>query len=278
VAQRRSDLDQVNHLQYALIQNRFALHAQPIVSLSDEGGPDRYEVLLRMLDDDGQTLPPASFMSSAERYQMMPAIDRWVVKNTLDQLSAADNMLEVNLARFSINISAQSLADDDFLAFIEEHIAESGISPDAICFEITETAVVRNLERAQRFIRRLRKLGCGLALDDFGTGYCSFAYLKDLPVHYVKIDGVFVRDVLENPLSEAIIRSMTEIAKVLQAATVAEHVENDLIIQRMRNYGIDFVQGFAIGRPRPLDEVLQNMGPPAMLEQSVRSNLEKEVS
>lgn len=278
VAQRRSDLDQVNQLQYALIHNRFVLHAQPIVSLSDEGGPDRYEVLLRMLGDEDRALPPASFMSSAERYQMMPAIDRWVIRKTLDELAAADNMLEVNLARFSINISAQSLADDDFLAFIEEHIAESGISPDAICFEITETAVVRNLERAQRFIRQLRKLGCGLALDDFGTGYCSFAYLKDLPVHYVKIDGVFVRDILENPLSEAIITSMTEIAKVLKAATVAEHVENDLIIQRMRNYGIDFVQGFAIGRPRPLDEILRNMGPPAMLEHSVRSNLEKEVS
>lgn len=278
VAQRRSDLDQVNHLQYALIQNRFVLHAQPIVSLKDENGPDRYEVLVRMLDDDDRALPPSIFMSSAERYQMMPAIDRWVIKNTLEQLAAADNMLEVNLARFSINVSAQSLADDEFLDFIEEHIAESGLSPDAICFEITETAVVRNLERAQRFIRQLRKLGCGLALDDFGTGHCSFAYLKDLPVHYVKIDGVFVRDVLENPLSEAIITSMTEIAKVLQAATVAEHVENDLIIQRMRSYGIDFVQGFAIGRPRPLDEILHDMGPPAMLENSIRSGQEKEAS
>jgi EAL domain-containing protein (putative c-di-GMP-specific phosphodiesterase class I) len=178
-------------------------------------------------------------------------------------------MLEVNLARFSINISAQSLVDEDFHKYIEERIAESGISPDSLCFEITETAVVRNLERAQRFIRRLRKLGCRLALDDFGTGYCSFAYLKDLPVHYVKIDGVFVRDVLENPLSEAIIASMTQIAKVMQAATVAEHVENDLIAQQMRNYGIDFAQGFAFGRPKPLDETLRAMGPPQMLDEAM---------
>ena len=276
IAQRRSDLDQVSHLQYALIQNRFVLHAQPIVSLSDENGPDRYEILVRMLDDNDHALPPAKFMSAAERYQMMSAIDRWVIKNTLDQLAAADNMLEVNLARFSINVSAQSLADDDFLNFIEESIVESGISPDSICFEITETAVVRNLERAQRFIRRLRKLGCRLALDDFGTGYCSFAYLKDLPVHYVKIDGVFVRDVLENPLSEAIITSMTEIAKVLQAATVAEHVENDLVIQRMRDHGIDFIQGFAVGRPKLFEEVLQNMGPPTMLEGPDQPRREKD--
>jgi EAL domain-containing protein (putative c-di-GMP-specific phosphodiesterase class I) len=210
-------------------------------------------------------------MSSAERYQMMSAIDRWVIKNTLDQLSAADNMLEVNLARFSINVSAQSLADDEFHEFIETQIAESGISPDALCFEITETVVVRNLERAQRFIRRLRKLGCRLALDDFGTGYCSYAYLKDLPVHYVKIDGVFVRDILENPLSAAIISSMTEIAKVMKAQTVAEHVENDLIVQRMRKHDIDFVQGFAIGRPAPLEQVLRSIGPPIMLDDAIQA-------
>jgi diguanylate cyclase (GGDEF)-like protein len=266
VALRRSDLDQVNYLQFALIQNRLVLHAQPIVSLQKEQGPARYEVLVRMLGDDGETLPPSNFMSSAQRYKMMSAIDRWVIKNTLDQLGSADNMLEVNLARFSINVSAQSLADDDLLEFIEEHIAESGVSPDAICFEITETTVVRNLERAQRFIRRLRKLGCRLALDDFGTGYCSFAYLKDLPVHYVKIDGVFIRDILENPLSEAIVSSMTEIAKVLGAATVAEHVENDLVLQRMRDFGVDFVQGFLIGKPKPLAEVFQEMGRPTMLD------------
>ena len=266
VAQRRSDLDQVNDLQSALIDNRLVLHAQPIVSIRDDEAPSRFEVLVRMLGNNDETLPPASFMSSAERYQMMSAIDRWVIKNTLAQLSAADNMLEVNLARFSVNVSAQSLSDEDFCDYIETCISESGISADSLCFEITETTVVRNLERAQRFIRRLRKLGCMLALDDFGTGYCSFAYLKDLPVHYVKIDGVFVRDVLENPLSEAIISSMTEIAKVMRASTVAEHVENDLVLQQMRTYGIDYVQGFAVGKPQPLEEVLRNLGSETTLE------------
>lgn len=266
VAQRRTDLDQVNDLQYALIQNRFVLYAQPIVSLKDDEGPARYEVLIRMLDRNGETNPSAAFIASAERYQMMSSIDRWVIKTALDQLAAADNMVEVNLARFGINVSAQSLADDDFFDYIETCIAESGISPDSLCFEITETTVVRNLERAQRFIRRLRKLGCMVALDDFGTGYCSFAYLKDLPVHYVKIDGVFVRDVLQNPLSEAIVSSMVDIAKVMKASTVAEHVENELIHQQMRNYGIDFVQGFEVGRPVPLEQVLAQLGAPIMLD------------
>jgi EAL domain-containing protein (putative c-di-GMP-specific phosphodiesterase class I) len=187
------------------------------------------------------------------------------VRNTLDHLANAENLLEISLGSFSVNISAQSLADDDFPAFLEHQIVESGVSPDSLCFEITETSIVRNLERAQRCIRRLRKLGCRLALDDFGTGYCSFAYLKDLPVQYLKIDGVFVRDMLENPLSEAIISSAVNIAKVMNAATVAEHVENDLLAHRLRNQGVDFVQGFAIGKPAPFQEVLANIGPPVLL-------------
>ena len=271
VAQRRTDLDQVNDLQYALMQNRFELHAQPILSLHDDG-PARYEILIRMLEPDGTVNPSAAFIASAERYQMMSAIDRWVIKTTLDQLSAAGNMVEVNLSRFSINVSAQSLADAEFCDYVETCIAESGVSPDSLCFEITETAVVSNLEQARRFIRRMRKLGCMVALDDFGTGYCSFAYLKDLPVHYVKIDGVFVRDVLQNPLSQAIVSSMVEIAKVMRASTVAEHVENELIYQQMRNYGIDFVQGFLTGRPVPLSGTLKRLGEPLMLDDDATSS------
>ena len=272
VAQRRTDLEQINDLQYALIQNRFVLHAQPIVPLQADDGPARYEILIRMLDDNDRINPSAAFIAGAERYQMMSAIDRWVIKSTLDALAAADNMIEVNLSRFSINVSAQSIADDDFFDYIETCISESGVSPDSLCFEITETAIVRNLARAQQFIRRLRKLGCMVALDDFGTGYCSFAYLKDLPVNYVKIDGVFVRDVLQNPLSEAIVSSMVGIAKVMKAATVAEHVENELIYQQMRKCGIDYAQGFAIGRPKPLSEVLSRLGETIMLDMSADSS------
>ena len=265
VAQRRSDLDQVGSLQSALMENRFVLYAQAIKPVIEEDNVHRYEILVRMLSEDGDTLPPGVFMSAAERYQMMAALDRWVVRNTLDMLANADNLLEISLGSFSINISGQSLTDDEFPAFLESQIIESGVSPDSLCFEITETAIVRNLERAQRCIRRLRKLGCRLALDDFGTGYCSFAYLKDLPVQYLKIDGVFVRDMLENPLSEAIIASTVQIARVMHAATVAEHVENDLLSQRLRQLGIDFVQGFAIGKPEPLKSVLGGIAPPVLL-------------
>ncbi|MGI9270724.1 MAG: sensor domain-containing phosphodiesterase [Woeseiaceae bacterium] len=265
VAQRRSDLGQVSHLQSALIENRFVLYAQPIKPLHDEENMHRYEILVRMVGENGDTLPPGAFMSAAERYQMMSALDRWVIRTALDQLANADNMLEISLGSFSINISGQSLADEDFPVFLENQIIESGVSPDSLCFEITETSIVRNLHRAQRCIRRLRKMGCRLALDDFGTGYCSFAYLKDLPVQYLKIDGVFVRDMLENPLSEAIITSTVNIAKVMNAATIAEHVENDLLAQRLRQFGIDFVQGFAIGKPAPFQSVLDQIGPPVLL-------------
>jgi len=266
VAQRRSDLDQVSYIQSAFIEDRFVLHAQTIQALNGEESSCRYEILVRMLDEDNQLILPEKFMSAAERYQMMPALDRWVINKTLDELVNSDNMLEINLASFSINVSAQSLTDDDFVDYIEQRIIESGISPEALCFEITETALVRNLDRAQRFIRKLTKLGCRLALDDFGTGHCSFAYLMDLPVQYIKIDGVFIRDILENELSDAIVTSVVNIAKVIHAFTVAEHVENDRILERLRNYDIDYVQGFAIDRPRRLTEVLARMGPAVLFD------------
>ena len=261
VMQRRSDLDQVGRLQSALLDDRFVLFAQPIKPLQIAETAPRYEILVRMLEEDGTVLPPNKFLSAAERYQMMSAIDRWVIRRTLDQLSAADNPLEVGLGSFSINVSAQSLMDKDFLEFVESQIAESGVPPDAICFEITETSIVRCLEMAQYFITRVRHLGCRVALDDFGTGYCSFAYLKDLSVNYVKVDGVFIRDILENPLSEAIVASLVRIAEVMSAAVVAEHVETDLIVQRLRQHRVSFGQGYGIGKPRPLQDVLAGIGP-----------------
>ncbi|MGB5246653.1 MAG: GGDEF domain-containing phosphodiesterase, partial [Woeseia sp.] len=260
VMRRREDLDQVGQLQAALIDNRFELYAQPIVSLRDEDCRPRYEILLRMIDETGKLCSPERFLSAAERYQMMASIDRFVVRTATNMLSQTDNLLEINLASFSINVSTQSLMDDEFPKFVEACILDSGISPDTFCFEITETAIMRNLQRAQDMLNRFRKLGCRLALDDFGTGQCSFAYLKDLPVQYVKIDGSFIRDVLENPLSEAIVESVCKIAKVINARTVAEYVENDLILQRMKQAGIDFAQGYRVGRPEPLTKILAEFG------------------
>lgn len=255
IVRRRSDLDQVGDLQAALLEDRFVLFAQKIQSLHNNQS-SKYEILLRMLDQNGELIPPGKFLSSAERYQMMSALDRWVIKQALSHLRNADNALEINLTTFSINVSGQSLADDDFLPYVETMVRESGLSPDSVCFEITETSIVRNLDRAQRFIQRLRRLGCRFSLDDFGTGYCSFAYLKNLPVQYLKLDGVFIRDLLENPLSEAIVQSITHIGQVMGAATVAEHVEDELTKQKLKDLSVDYVQGFAIGKPEPLADVL----------------------
>ncbi len=266
VSQRRSDLDQVSYLQSAFLDDQFVLYTQRIQSLKEEEKSHRYEILVRMLDEKGRLVPPDKFMSAAQRYQMMSVLDRWVIKKALTELGDSDNVLETNLASFSINVSAQSLADDDFADDVVRRVIESGVSPDALCFEITETGIVRNLDRAKRFIRKLTKLGCRIALDDFGTGHCSFAYLKEMPVQYIKIDGVFIRDILENPLSDAIVAAITKIAKVMDACTVAEHVENDLVLQRLRYHDIDFVQGFAIDRPVPLADVLADLGPAVLFD------------
>lgn len=266
VMRRREDLNQVGELQAALLDNRFVLYGQQIVALQEENTRPRYEVLLRMLDERGNVLSPDRFLSAAERYQMMTSIDRWVVRETTNMLRNADNQLEINLASFSINVSTQSMMDEDFAGFVEQQVIESGIAPDTFCFEITETSVIRDLHRAQELLRRLRRLGCRLALDDFGTGQCSFAYLKDIPVQYIKIDGAFIRDILDNPLSLAIVESVAKIGKVINAHTVAEYVETEHILDCVRTAGIDFAQGYRIGKPRPLTEILDGFGAPMISE------------
>ena len=205
---------------------------------------------------EGELVPPQRFLSAAERYQMMAALDRWVVNNTLDALARASGSLEVSLSSFAINISAQSLGEPEFIDRVEQAIVDSGVPPDMLCFELTETAMVRHFERAQHFVHRLQKRGCRVALDDFGTGYSSFAYLKHLPVQYLKIDGAFVRDLLENRLSQAIVSAVVKIAHVMGAATVGEHVENELVQQKLAGLGVDYAQGFHFHRPEPLMDAL----------------------
>jgi Amt family ammonium transporter len=192
----------------------------------------------------------------------MPALDRWVIGHALKQLSEAENMLEINLSSFGINVSGQSIADEGFSEFVVSSVQESGLSPDSICFEITESAAVKRIEHALRFINDVRKIGCSVALDDFGTGYCSFSYLQDIPVDFLKIDGMFVTNITHNPLSEAIVQAVVGIAKVKGAATIAEYVEDAAIATRAKELGVDFGQGFGIGRPEPLADVLGRMVSP----------------
>ncbi|MEM7765364.1 MAG: EAL domain-containing protein, partial [Pseudomonadota bacterium] len=258
IIQRRSDVDKVGFLQMALIENRFTLHAQRIHPIGATSG-QKFELLAR-LDWDGATdTSPANFLSAAERYQLMAAFDRWVINAALTQIANADSPLEIGLCMFSINISAQSIQDSTFVEFIESRIAETGVAPDTLCFELTETSLVRHLNRAQKFVHRIQRLGCHVALDDFGTGYSSFAYLKSLPVNYLKIDGVFVRDILENSLSKAVVSSVIQIADVIGAQTVAEHVETPMVQTYLQDAGIHFVQGFAIHRPQPFKSVLDEL-------------------
>jgi len=262
VIQRRSDADQVGYLQMALIENRFVLHAQEIRALDPDATTRKYEVLVRLQDENIGLIPPQKFLSAAERYQMMAALDRWVIRNTLEAIADTTSSLDLSLSSFSINVSPQSLREVDFIEFVEHAIADTGVPPDMLCFELTETAMVRNFDQAQRFIHRLCKRGCRVALDDFGTGYSSFAYLKHLPVQYLKVDGAFVRDLLESRLSESIVAAVVDIAAVIGAATVAEHVENELVQQKLVGLGVRYAQGFHVHRPEPLSDVLAELDRP----------------
>ncbi len=265
VVQRRSDLSEIGNLQAALLENRFVLYAQNIRSVTGTGNDARYEILTRMLGSNNELIPPNKFLSAAERYQMMPAVDRWVVGQTLRQLSDAENVLEINFSTYSINIAGQTLADPEFVDFLLAAIASSGLPPDSLCFEITESTAIRSFEQAQTFVRAVQKAGCSVALDDFGAGYCSFGYLESLPVDMIKLDGRFVRNLCGSPLNEVIVTAMVNIANVIGATTVAEFVQDDRTIDRLRELGVNYVQGYGISQPEPLQDVIGRMDSPLSL-------------
>jgi EAL domain-containing protein (putative c-di-GMP-specific phosphodiesterase class I) len=212
-----------------------------------------------MLGDRGEVIPPGKFLSAAERYQLMPTIDRWVVRRACELLGAHLSSVGEEIARFAINLSGQSLQDDTFLDFVIDQIKQSGLPPAALCFELTETATVGNLVKAQAFMRSLQDLGCQFALDDFGTGVSSLAYLKDLSVNYLKIDGTFVRDAIVNSRSESMIKAIAQLAKVMCMETIAEYVETDMLRARMTDLGVDYGQGFAMGKAQTLEDLLSEL-------------------
>jgi len=256
IVRRSADVAIVQELHEALAHDRFVLFAQPILPLGNDGGEPRFELLLRMLGNNGQVLPPGKFLSAAERYQLLPKIDRWVVQNAFSDLRSQAGLLCGRGMRFSINVSGPTVADPAFLGFLEETLRDSGLPAELIGFELTETAAVSNLARADQLMQRMRNLGCTFALDDFGTGLSSLSYLRSLPVSTLKIDGSFVRDAASNPRTEAMVRAIAQLASTMGMETVAEFVETDDLRIRMASLGVDFGQGFAIGRPVPLAEVL----------------------
>lgn len=259
IIRRHDDMQLVAQIQQTLDSDGFALMAQPISSLTAVSDVPRYEILLRMRDDAGSAVPSSAFFSAAERYQLMPQVDRWVVSKTIASLSEHPEVVRDAGAVFSVNLSGQSLSDDDILEFIEQEIEAAGLPPTALGFEVTESAAVSNLAKAQEFITALRDRGCSIALDDFGAGLSSFAYLKNFAVDILKIDGGFIRDISVNRISESMVAAITQVAKVMELETVAEYVENEKTRKLVAKLGVHYAQGHAIGKPMPLEDVLADL-------------------
>ncbi len=256
MARHRGEMQWVHRISEALDEDRFVLYCQEIQSLNPSSKDNRYEILLRMRDKEGKIIPPNEFIPAAERYQLMPAVDRWVIDHTLSDFHVLQGE-DGAMAFCAINLSGQSLCDEDFLAYVVQRIKNSEIPPANICFEITETAVIANLNIAIHFIAVLRDMGVRFALDDFGSGLSSFAYLKNLSVDYLKIDGTFVRNMAHDQIDYAIVSSINQIGQLMGIQTIAEFVESDAIFEKLRNMNVDYVQGYSIGRPRPIHEVAE---------------------
>jgi diguanylate cyclase (GGDEF)-like protein len=259
IIRRHDDMQLVAQIQQTLDSDGFVLLAQPISSLVDQGDAPRYEILLRMQDGEGIVVPSSAFFSAAERYQLMPQVDRWVISRTIGSLSRCADYIRDSGAVFSVNLSGQSLSDEGMLQFIEEEIAASGLPATAFCFEVTESAAVSNLAKAQQFIGALRENGCSIALDDFGAGLSSFAYLKNFAVDILKIDGGFIRDISDNRISESMVAAITQVAMVMGLETVAEYVENEKTRRLIAKIGVHYAQGHAVGMPSPLEDVLAEL-------------------
>jgi EAL domain-containing protein (putative c-di-GMP-specific phosphodiesterase class I) len=253
--ERSGEMHNVNRIKRALEEDRFLLYAQPIRPVGDCRRAASYEILLRMLDDKGELLPPGAFLPAAERYSLVGQIDHWVVDQVFAWIYRHPNEMET-IAGFSINLSGQSLGDDSLLGNIIRHLKTDRLPAEKIKFEITETAAIANLGNANSFIAALKEFGVEFALDDFGSGLSSFGYLKNLQVDYLKIDGMFVKDMLVDPIDSAMVKSINDIGHVMGMATIAEFVENDDILRALAELQVDYVQGYGVGRPMPIDEIL----------------------
>ncbi|NNM52642.1 MAG: EAL domain-containing protein [Pseudomonadales bacterium] len=243
----------VSRLNQALDEGRLELRCQMIAPLSAEAELDglHYEILLSMQNDDGSLISPGEFMQAAERYNRMQAVDRWVIENVLRWMAVNPEKLAM-LGGFSINLSGHSLNDEGLMEFIFQQFSQYDVQRSKLCFEVTETTAIANLADAADFIREMKRIGCKFALDDFGAGMSSYAYLKNLPVDFIKIDGSFIKNLDKDKADYAMVKSIHEMAKLLGKATIAEYVENQAILECLREIGVDFVQGYEIEKPRLL--------------------------
>jgi len=257
--QRRGEMQWISRLTKALEEDRFVLYHQPIIALDEsEHKVFKSEILIRMIDLEDNIISPAYFIPSAERYNLMPAIDRWVIQTAFRsyKLLSDKHGYEKNPYSFTINLSAAFLADETSLDFLRYEFQEYSVPPEAFCFEITETAAITNMDTATHFIREMKKTGCTFALDDFGSGFSSFNYLRLLPVDYLKIDGIFVKNMHEDSISHAMVEAINSLGHFIGIKTIAEFVANDQIIEQLKKIGVDFGQGYELGRPSPLTELL----------------------
>lgn len=260
IARRHGEMQWTSRIIQALEDDRFRLYCQPILALPPYADKTcYYEILLRKVSPQGKLVPPMAFIPAAERFHMMGAIDRWVIRNafasyrTLLEGSNSDRDIV-----FTINLSAVSLSDNSLLDYIADQFALNGVPPTSICFEITETAAIINLASTIKLINTLKASGCRFMLDDFGSGMSSFAYLKNLPVDFVKIDGTFVKDIASNPIDLAMVQSIHSIARAMQIKTIAEFVEDATTAEILGEIGVHYGQGFHLGRPLPIEHVVDH--------------------
>lgn len=251
--QRRNEMQWVARVREAFEHERFYLVAQPILGLGARASDAGFEILMRMRSEEGKEIPPGLFLPAAERYGVMPALDRWVVQQAFVALRRHLDHLAPDLVRYHINLSGASLGEEHFVAFLRDQFAASNVPCSAVCFEITETAAIANIQRVAGIIHQLRALGCEFALDDFGSGLSSFRYLKHLPVDLLKIDGAFVKNMATDPVDRAMVASINQIGHVLGIRTVAEYVEDADSLEALKQMGVDYAQGYHIGRPAPVD-------------------------
>lgn len=250
VARRQEELDWVSRLDEALVENRFQLFYQRIEPVSGSNGIAHYEILLRMTDRSGSSVPPGVFIPPAERYNMMPRVDRWVLETVFRRLETLDTDAQRNVVA-SVNISGNTLSDESLPDFVRDLFEKHGVLPSCICFEITETAAIGNFADALTFIKTVRELGCQVALDDFGSGLSSFRYLKEIAPDYLKIDGSFIREIAHNRTDFSMVEAINRIGKTVGIRTVAEFVEDEQILSALRRIGVDYVQGYGVHRPEP---------------------------
>jgi len=254
-AERHQEMQWVARINRALEEERFELFYQPIVPI----GPNaehwpHYELLLRMRDERGEIVAPTAFIPAAERYNLMPSLDRWVISHTLETLVYRGDP-GTSPYTLAINLSGTSLNDARFLDFVLDELTAAAVPPGAVCFEITETAAIANLGQVITFMRALKARGCRFSLDDFGTGLSSLTYLKNLPVDYVKIDGQFVRNVLRDAADECVVESIARMAKAFNIHAIAERVESRDVMKKLGELGVAFAQGFFIAVPQPVSEL-----------------------